>query len=875
MRNILFSGNERVFDGILSCMLSILKRTETTEPFRFYIYTMDMTRIKPEYTPITREAAEFLQHTAKGYNPENEVTVLDVTDTYEREFAYCPNEDAYCSPYTLLRLFADIIPGMPDKLLYLDVDILFQRDICLLYDTDVSAVEYAAARDHYGKYLLNPNYINAGVLLLNMKEIRNSGLFVKARKLIQTKKLVFADQSAIIRSTTGKRMLPQRFNDQKFLHRWTVVRHFSKRLFYLPYPHTANIKQWDVSSVHRVFHYYAFDDILYDYIYLKKQYERMQEEKMNKRIPIFYACDDNFVKYTAVSLRSIMDNASKNRKYTVHVLNTNISDDMKQVLNEMQNEQFEVRFDDVTDYLRSISDKLPLRDYYSKTTYFRLFIAEMYPEYDKAIYIDSDTIVTGDIAELYDYELGDNYVGACNEQVMIQEDVYGTYVEQVLGIERDNYFNAGMLVINCEQFRKNKVLDSFIELLHTYNFVVTQDEDYLNLICHNKVCFLPQKWNVEVFGTLACKEEDICMLHYIMVSKPWHYSDCRMKEYFWKYAEKTVVYDSIMEVLSSYTKEEKERDAASCERLLKLAQEETAKENNYLKLLKAGKLKERGRLEVLDKIAKFEREGRFDEDVEEDPPTRELKPREIDYLRTKLSSRIKTKLTYKVARSFLNNILDSKQLIIKDIKGIENMNALESGAVITCNHFNAFDSFAIQIAYEKSNQCKKRRLYRVIREGNYTNFPGFYGMLMRNCYTFPLSSNKDTMKKFMRSMDKVLQHGDFMVVYPEQSMWWNYRKPKPLKKGAYTFAAKNNVPVLPCFITMEDSDIIGEDGFFVQEYTIHIAPPIYPMEDKSRAENIAYMKDKNYAVWKEIYETTYGEPLVYTCEEMQEKKTIA
>lgn len=585
-----------------------------------------------------------------------------------------------------------------------------------------------------------------------------------------------------------------------------------------------------------------------------------------KKVPVFYACDDNFVKYTMVSLHSMMENASKDRQYEIHILHTDISERMQKLLKEMSNENFTVQFDNVTDYLKSIRNKLPLRDYYSKTTYFRLFIAEMFPEYEKAIYIDSDTIVLGDVAELYDYELGDSYVGACNEQVMIQEDVYGTYVEQVVGVERNNYFNAGMIVINCEQFRKNHVLEQFMELLQMYNFVVTQDEDYLNLICHNKVCWLPQKWNVEVFGTLACPENEICVLHYIMVSKPWHYRDCRMQDYFWRYAKETPVYDEIMEVLDSYTDEERKRDAESCDRLLQTAKDETANENNYMNLVRAGKLKSRDRLEVLEKIARYEREGRFSEDVEEDPPTRELKPNEIDYLRKKLKSKIKTKLTYKVARGFLNRIIENKQLIIKDVIGIENMNALNSGAVITCNHFNAFDSFAVQIAYEKSKQCKKRRLYRVIREGNYTNFPGFYGMLMRNCYTFPLSSNKDTMKKFMKSMDTVLQHGDFMLVYPEQSMWWNYRKPKPLKKGAFTFAVQNNVPVLPIFITMQDSDIIGDDGFYVQEYIIHIEKPIYPDPSKSRAENIAWMRDENYRIWKEIYEKFYGIPLVYDCE---------
>ena len=274
MINILFSGNGKVLDGVITCMLSIFKRSATKEPFRFYIYTMDITRIKPEYTAISEKEVAYLNEIAKSYNSENQVIRVDVSEIYEKEFAHCPNELAYCSPYTLLRLFADLVPDMPDKILYLDIDILFNRDITLLYDIDVEGYEYAAARDHYGKYLINSNYINAGVLLFNLKEMKRTGLLKKARELIKTKKLMFADQSAIYRSTTKKKMLPQRFNDQKFLHKHTVIRHFSKRLFWLPYPHTDNIKQWMVGRVHKVFGYYEFDDILFEYIYLKKRFER-------------------------------------------------------------------------------------------------------------------------------------------------------------------------------------------------------------------------------------------------------------------------------------------------------------------------------------------------------------------------------------------------------------------------------------------------------------------------------------------------------------------------------------------------------------------------------------------------------------------------
>jgi 1-acyl-sn-glycerol-3-phosphate acyltransferase len=158
---------------------------------------------------------------------------------------------------------------------------------------------------------------------------------------------------------------------------------------------------------------------------------------------------------------------------------------------------------------------------------------------------------------------------------------------------------------------------------------------------------------------------------------------------------------------------------------------------------------------------------------------------------------------------------------------------------------------------------RKKKFYRVIREGNYTSFPGFFGFLMRNCYTLPLASNPKVLKEFVKSTNEILKRGDLVLVYPEQSMWWNYRKPKPLKKGAFQFAVNNNVPVVPCFITMEDSDIVGPDGFNIQEYTIHIMKPIYPDPLKSKTENIDSMMDKNFQMWKRQYEASYGRKLEY------------
>lgn len=587
-------------------------------------------------------------------------------------------------------------------------------------------------------------------------------------------------------------------------------------------------------------------------------------------IPIFFACDEGFVKYTMVSMKSIMENADRSRKYHIYILHMGITEATQAKVLAMADEEFAIDFVDVTDKMKSIADKLPIRDYYSNTTYFRLFIPDMFPQYRKALYIDSDTIVVGNIAELYDHKLGKLYAGVCPDRVVAQTDILGDYVEKVLGVKRTRYFNAGVMLMNCSQFRENHLLDEFLEMLHVYLFVVAQDQDYLNLICKNQVLYMEPKWNAQVFGELACPEEEVGLFHFNMAAKPWHYEDCRLAEYFWKYAKMTADYDAIKEGLANYTDEQRRNDSVSGEKLIQLAVSEINREDNYLrKMEKAGKSE--NKLALLAHIEELEREGRFSEDAEENPPAPVLMPEDINYLPRSLKSKTQTKYAFKVARWFVNMLIKKKQLIIKEYKGIENLEKVADGAVITCNHFNAFDSFAIQLAFEQG-KLKKKKMYRVIREGNYTGFPGFYGVLMRHCNTLPLSSNFKTMEKFITAVDRVLEKNQFVLVYPEQGMWWNYRKPRPLQKGAFTFAARNNKPVLPVFITMEDSNVLDDDGFYVQEYTVHFCEPIYPDPNMKRAQNACEMRDKNYEAWKSVYEQTYGEKLTYSCDEEQQVK---
>ena len=267
------------------------------------------------------------------------------------------------------------------------------------------------------------------------------------------------------------------------------------------------------------------------------------------------------------------------------------------------------------------------------------------------------------------------------------------------------------------------------------------------------------------------------------------------------------------------------------------------------------------KLQLLERIAALEKQELWHMDVEDDPETYPLMPDQIDYLNEKLSSRIKNKIANICGARFFDKMIAKRQLIIKEVRGIENFTAVSGGKIVTCNHFSVGDNYAVWVALR--DYMDGRLLYKVIREGNYTNPPKPFGLFMRHCNTLPLSSQKATMVKFMKAFAELLKRGETILIYPEQGMWWNYRKPRPMQDGAFSLAVRNNAPVVPIFITMEDSDVPDGDGFFVQEYTLHILPAIYPDKTLSHIAAKKDMKNRNYEAWVKTYEEFYGKPLVY------------
>lgn len=299
-----------------------------------------------------------------------------------------------------------------------------------------------------------------------------------------------------------------------------------------------------------------------------------------KVIPIFYASDENYLPFLAVSLDSLKENASKEYRYEIYVLNTEIEEKATERVKKFEDENFGIHFIDVSDKLEEVKNSLQLRDYYTGATYYRIFIANMFPEYEKALYIDSDTIVLGDISELYNTELNDNLIGAIPDEAVAVVPEFRLYTKETLGIVAEEYFNAGVILMNLNEFRKSDFYGKFCGLLKTYKFSVAQDQDYLNVICKDKIVFVGGEWNKMPIGGAG---ETPKLIHYNLTMKPWHYDNILFKEHFWHYARRSDYYERILGELRAYSAEKRQKDADSEVALRALAVKEAEREDNYFK----------------------------------------------------------------------------------------------------------------------------------------------------------------------------------------------------------------------------------------------------------------------------------------------------
>lgn len=307
----------------------------------------------------------------------------------------------------------------------------------------------------------------------------------------------------------------------------------------------------------------------------------MANKKYKQEIPICFATDDNYVPFLAVAITSLLDNASKDNFYRIFVLTTHLKQENIDSILKHKTENSSIEFISLAKELDKVQNMFHLRDYYSKETYYRIFIPNLFPQYNKVVYLDCDITVLADVSELYNTSIHGYYVAAATEEVMQTFEVFGNYVEQADGINRKDYFNAGILLINCRRWRNNLIAERFVDLLNRYKFRVVQDEDYLNVLCKSNVKRIHLGWNKTSYKNDDFDDKDLKIIHWKITWRPWKYKNVLYEEYFWKYAKMTDFYDKLIQMRDSRTSEDEAKDKLLMENLMKMAQEDADDPNNY------------------------------------------------------------------------------------------------------------------------------------------------------------------------------------------------------------------------------------------------------------------------------------------------------
>lgn len=283
-----------------------------------------------------------------------------------------------------------------------------------------------------------------------------------------------------------------------------------------------------------------------------------------RSIPVVFATDENFIPYLYVAIQSLVDNSSKDNNYDIVILYENVNEYKQHLFKILEAENISIRFVNMTSLMNKYKESWYVHWDYSSAVYYRFFIAKLFEKYKKVLYLDGDITINCDIAELYNTDLGNNYIAAVQELSMqhIESPAY-KYIPEKLGLKNEKYFNAGILVFNLEELRSFDFLNACVETLKALKKPIFQDQDVLNKLCSGRIKYLDLKYNLawntinyyksiekyipeESYIKFLNAKKEPRILHYCGSYKPWKQPWLPYSEYFWKYARKTPFYEELI-----------------------------------------------------------------------------------------------------------------------------------------------------------------------------------------------------------------------------------------------------------------------------------------------------------------------------------------
>ncbi len=273
-----------------------------------------------------------------------------------------------------------------------------------------------------------------------------------------------------------------------------------------------------------------------------------------QKIPIAFSVDDNYVPYLSVTIKSILENSSERNHYELIILEENLSESNRKLLSSLtaERDNFSIRFLNVAPLMEKyVKNKLYICLHFSRANYYRLFLAEILPNYKEIIYLDSDIIVQKDPAELLEINLEDNYLAAGHEWACLSRH-FRIYLKATLKLKEvtQNYFITGLMVMNLQKIRNDNLILEFMKTIRQNKKLLMVDQDVLNIVCQGKVTFLPPEWNIcwhwknslsprvlKKYNVYGPPETLPALIHYASDRKPWNSPEEELADLWWFYAD--------------------------------------------------------------------------------------------------------------------------------------------------------------------------------------------------------------------------------------------------------------------------------------------------------------------------------------------------
>lgn len=356
-------------------------------------------------------------------------------------------------------------------------------------------------------------------------------------------------------------------------------------------------------------------------------------------ISIVFSCDENFIPYFGVCLRSLLDTTSENNNYDIIILENNITNWKKRRITDIAQgmRNVSIRFVDVSNYLDTHKKIFYTRgERYSTATYARFLIPDLLSAYSKTIYLDADIYVKNDVANLYSIDIGTNLIGAAADYAMyvnwyggknnVDKYKYAyNYLSNVLKLkEITEYFQAGIMIMNLDECRRFNLLKKAVDYLHYVNTPLHVDQDVLNFITRDRIKIIDSRWNFQwhlmldeysslkylpydIYENIQAISDDFYIIHYCSVTRPWTHPAEKNAHLFWTAAQNTVFYEEILyQNLSKKiaTIESKERHRIDYQLSIDLANYSQLKKQYWLvRLKKLFTLSKKKRQKYRDKIS--------------------------------------------------------------------------------------------------------------------------------------------------------------------------------------------------------------------------------------------------------------------------------